>query len=209
MVRAESIPAGYSPGGHLARTGILAGAILGGALGLARGARALAWALLPAAWVFANFFEWTVHRFPMHRPLLPRIMFRNHAQSHHAAFTDQAMEMAEPRELGLVLMPWYTILMLFGAVSPVALGVGVAGGRRLAGIFYVGAISYFVMYETLHALYHVPPARLARIGLRPGGVFFRLRAHHAHHHIQRRMAHANFNVTFPLADAVLGTRESD
>ena len=34
-----------------------------------------------------------------------------------------------------------------------------------------------------------------------------LRRHHHHHHNAARMAKVNFNVTFPLADAVLGTYE--
>ena len=47
--------------------------------------------------VVANFLEWTVHRYPMHRPLQPRIMYRNHAQLHHMAFTDGNMPIARAR----------------------------------------------------------------------------------------------------------------
>lgn len=186
---------------------MLAIAILTGSLYVARGAHPAAWLLLPGVWLFANFFEWTVHRYPMHRPLFPRIMYRNHAQLHHLAFTEETMAMNEPRELSLVMMPWYTIALLFIAVSPVAAVAALFGGVPVAGIFYAGAISYFVLYEMLHALYHVPPEHLARYGLGPEGWFKRLRAHHTHHHTLRRMAHVNFNVTFPIADVVLGTRE--
>jgi Fatty acid hydroxylase superfamily len=157
--------------------------------------------------VFANFFEWTVHRFPMHRPLTPRMMYRNHAQIHHGAFTDDSMAMREPRELWLIMMPWYTIVLLLVAASPVAIVAAFLGGLPLAGIFYIGALTYFLFYETVHALYHVEPARLARFGIGPSGLFARMRAHHARHHALRRMAHVNFNVTVPLADIVFGTRE--
>ena len=106
------------------------------------------------------------------------------------------------------MMPWYTIMLLLVAVSPVAVVAALAGGLPLAGIFYAAAISYFLFYEVLHALYHVPPAALQRWGIgRPGSVFARLRAHHGHHHDPRRMSHANFNVTVPLADTILGTRD--
>ena len=209
MTRAENIPAGFVPGKQIAVTATLALVLMTAAALWARGARPAAWLLVPAFWVFANFFEWTVHRFPMHRPLVPRMMYRNHAQIHHGAFSDQTMTIDDPRELSLIMMPWYTIVMLLCAASPVAIIAAVIGGPPVAGIFYVAALSYFVFYEIVHALYHVPSAQLARLGIRAegGGLFARMRAHHARHHAPRRMAHVNFNVTIPLADVVLGTRE--
>ena len=203
----DKIPPRYSHRAQIARTATLAAGLLAIAIGVGRHARPAAWLLLPAIWVFANFFEWTVHRFPMHRALVPRIMYRNHAQIHHTAFTDEAMAIGEPRELWLIMMPWYTIVMLLVAASPVAIAFAVVGGLPMAGIFYVGALSYFLFYEALHAAYHLPAATLQRLGLSEGTLFARLRAHHAHHHTLKRMAHVNFNVTVPLADTVLGTRE--
>lgn len=205
--RAEQIPATFSPKAQIARTATLAVSLLAVSLWVARDASPRSWLLLPAFWLFANFFEWTVHRFPMHRPLQPRIMYRNHAQIHHGAFTDEDMPIENARELWLIMMPWYTIVMLLVGASPVAVLAALLGGLPLAGIFYVGALSYFMFYETLHALYHLPPATLARWGIGGHGIFARLRAHHARHHAMRRMAHVNFNVTIPLADVVLGTRE--
>jgi hypothetical protein len=193
--------------GHIARTLALAAGVVIAAVVIARPAPAVAWALVPAFWVFANFFEWAVHRFPMHRPLVPRMMFRNHSGVHHGAFGEDSMAISNARELSLIMMPWYTIVILLVAVSPVAVMAALAGGLPLAGIFYLAAITYFLFYETLHALYHVPPAVLHRWGIgRAGGVFARLRAHHGHHHDPRRMSHVNFNVTVPLADTVLRTR---
>jgi hypothetical protein len=207
MNRADKIPPGFSARLQIVRTATLAFVLLLVAVAVGRHASPWAWLLLPAFWLFANFFEWTVHRFPMHRPLSPRLMYRNHAQLHHVAFADGQMAIENARELWLIMMPWYTIVMLLVAASPVAIVAALVGGLPLAGIFYVGALSYFVFYETLHALYHLQPATLARVGLVPGGLFFRLQAHHAHHHELRRMAHVNFNVTIPLADTVFGTRE--
>jgi hypothetical protein len=203
----EKIPAGFSYRAQIARTATLAFGLLAIAFAIGRHASAQAWLALPAVWVFANFFEWTVHRFPMHRPLLPRIMYRNHAQIHHLAFEEDSMAIEEPRDLWLIMMPWYTIVMLLVAASPVAIVLALLGGLPLAGIFYVGALSYFVFYEAVHAFYHLPPETLARFGLGSHGLFSRMRAHHAHHHALRRMAHVNFNVTIPLADTVLRTRE--
>lgn len=207
MNRAESIPAGFVPAKHIARTAVIAAVVLTAAAIVAREARPAQWLLIPAFWLFANFFEWTVHRFPMHRPLVPRMMYRNHAGIHHGAFTDESMAMGDSRELWLIMMPWYTILLLLVASSPVAIVAALLGGLPLAGIFYIGALSYFLFYEIVHALYHVSPERLARFGVSEHGLFARMRAHHARHHAPRRMAHVNFNVTVPLADTFFRTRE--
>jgi sterol desaturase/sphingolipid hydroxylase (fatty acid hydroxylase superfamily) len=157
--------------------------------------------------VIANLIEWTVHRFPMHRPLPPRFMYKNHTLIHHLAFTDQNMPIVRPVELGLIMMPWYTILGLFGVTSPVLIAAGLVRGVGLSGVFLLMAVGCFLTYETLHALYHLPDATLDRAGIGRVGVFRRLQAHHRHHHVLARMSHVNFNVTFPLMDTLFGTRE--
>jgi len=207
FVRADHIRAGYSPWRHMALTLVLA--MLLGMLGLWLAARAQAadWLLLPAFLVIANFIEWMVHRHPMHRPLQPRIMYRNHAQLHHLAFTDGHMVIGKARELGLIMMPWYTMLGLFVVASPIMVVAGVLRGRGLSGVFLLGAVGYFLCYELLHALYHLPDATLDRAGIGRLRAFRRLQAHHRHHHILGRMAAVNFNVTFPLMDRLFGTLE--
>jgi hypothetical protein len=207
LMRAANIPADYSVKKHIATTAAIAGAILVGAVVLATSARPVDWLLLPTFWLVANFIEWAFHRYPMHRPLTPRLLYKNHAQLHHLAFTEETMPVAETRELNLVMMPWYTMIGLFVLASPVFIAAGLLRGWGMTGVFLIAAVIYFLAYETLHALYHLPLATLARAGLRPGGLFFRLRGHHAHHHTLRRMAHANFNVTVPLMDWLLRTRE--
>ena len=151
--------------------------------------------------------EWMVHRNPMHRPIAPRIMYRNHTMLHHIAFTDGNMDIKHPVELGLIMMPWYTMIGLFVVASPVMVLAGLWRGPGLAGVFLLGAVLYFLFYETLHALYHLPDATLDRLVLGRSGLFRAMQRHHAHHHVLRRMSAANFNVTVPLWDWVFGTRE--
>jgi Fatty acid hydroxylase len=207
FVRADHIAAGYSPWRHMALTLALATALATLGVALAVRARAGDWLLLPGFLVIANFLEWMVHRNPMHRPLRPRIMYRNHAQLHHLAFTDGRMVIGKTEELGLIMMPWYTMLGMFLIASPVMVIAGVLRGPGLAGVFLVGAVAYFLCYETLHALYHLPDATLDRAGIGRVRAFRRLQAHHRHHHILGRMAAVNFNVTFPLMDRLFGTLE--
>jgi hypothetical protein len=207
FVRADHIAAGYSPWRHMALTLALATALATLGLVLAARARFTDWLFLPGFWAIANFIEWMVHRNPMHRPLRPRIMYRNHAQLHHLAFTDGRMVIGKTDELGLIMMPWYTMLGLFAVASPVMVIAGVLRGPGLAGVFLLGAVAYFLCYETLHALYHLPDATLDRAGIGRVRAFRRLQAHHRHHHILGRMAAVNFNVTFPLMDRLFGTLE--
>ena len=95
------------------------------------------------------------------------------------------------------MMPWYTMLGLFAVASPIMALAGVLRGPGLAGVFLLGAVGYFLCYETLHALYHLPDATLDRAGIGRLRAFRRLQAHHRHHHILGRMAAVNFNVTVP------------
>ena len=207
FARAEHIPAGYSPWRHMALTLALATALAALGLALAARARATDWLGLPVFLVIANFIEWMVHRNPMHRPLRPRLLYKNHAQLHHLAFTDANMVIDRTVDLGLIMMPWYTMLGLFAVASPIMAIAGVLRGPGLAGVFLLGAVAYFLFYETLHALYHLPDATLDRAGIGRLRAFRRLQAHHRHHHILGRMAAVNFNVTVPLMDRLFGTLE--
>jgi sterol desaturase/sphingolipid hydroxylase (fatty acid hydroxylase superfamily) len=209
FVRAEHIVAGYSPWRHIALTLTIAGALTAAGVALATRARAVDWLLLPIFLVIANFLEWTVHRFPMHRPRPPRFMYGNHALAHHIAFTNRNMPIGPATELGLVMMPWYTMLGLFAVASPVMIVAGFLRGPGLSGVFLLGAVAYFLCYEVLHALYHLPDQTLNRALVGRFPPFRWLQAHHRHHHILSRMAHVNFNVTFPLMDRLLGTYERD
>ena len=207
FARAEHIPAGYSPWRHMALTLALATGLATLGLALASRARAADWLGLPVFLVIANFIEWMVHRNPMHRPLRPRLLYKNHAQLHHLAFTDANMVIDRTVDLGLIMMPWYTMLGLFAVASPIMALAGVLRGPGLAGVFLLGAVGYFLCYETLHALYHLPDATLDRAGIGRLRAFRRLQAHHRHHHILGRMAAVNFNVTVPLMDRLFGTLE--
>ena len=205
--RAAHIDAAYSPWRHMALTAAIAAGLAALGAALATRARPTDWLLAPIFFVIANFIEWMVHRNPMHRPIAPRIMYRNHTMLHHIAFTDGTMDIKHPVELGLIMMPWYTMIGLFVVASPVLVVAGLLRGVGLAGVFLLVAVAYFLMYETLHALYHLPAATLDRAGIGRLGAFRRLQAHHAHHHVLGRMARVNFNVTIPLMDRLLGTNE--
>ncbi len=204
--RSETLDPSFTLVGHLGRTLGIAALVSGGGLWLTWGESAWWWLALPGFWLVANVFEWATHRYPMHRPLVPRMMYRNHALIHHRAFAgDDQQEIEDVRELSLVMMPWFTILIVFAMASPVAMVAAVLGGPGLAGVFLVAATTYFLLYETIHTLHHLPQTQLESAGVAKWRWLAALRRHHHHHHRLENMAHTNFNVTAPLADRLLGT----
>lgn len=205
--RSGAIPPGYSAGRHIAQTLFLSAVILTGAGWLATRAQPVDWLLLPAFWLAGNFIEWAFHKGPMHRPTKARILYVNHTLIHHRAFHHNAMPVNNFREFGLILMPWYTMMLLLVLASPVALAAWAVRGPGAVGVFYLFAMSYFLFYEVLHGLYHTPESLQKKLGLWNNRTFKFLQRHHAHHHRLDRMSHVNFNVTVPLFDTIMGTRE--
>lgn len=203
--RERTVDRSFSIRAHLGRTLGISSAILALGIWLGSAEPALHWLAVPGFWVIANFFEWAIHRYPMHRPLQPRMLYRNHALVHHNGFAGEDQEIRDVTELSVVMMPWYTIILVFGMASPIAGLATVLGGQGLAGIFLVAAVSYFLLYELIHTLHHLPMTWLERSGLSSLGWLTSLRRHHHHHHRLDRMAHTNFNVTAPLADWAMGT----
>jgi len=207
--RARLLTPGWDVRRHLCTfVGLAAGSLAFGAW-LAREARPADLWIVPAYLVAANLSEYLVHRLLMHRPLWPRTLYRNHTLGHHRAFHHDSMEIASWRELDLVMMPWFSWLVFFTGVAPVvaATAWGIGGGA--AGVLVLTAVTSFMMYEGMHALYHLPVPLLTRLGLVDSRVFRFLYDHHRHHHRLKRMRWVNFNISMPFSDRVFGSQEAE
>ncbi len=154
-----------------------------------------------AAVILASFFEWTFHRYFMHRPVWRfEYSFRAHALVHHQTFkADHSYHVVDERDKETIPMAWWNGPVLIAlCMLPVvavawALGLwGLAAGALPAIIAYYGA------YEYMHWCMHLPKRRR----LERSWIFRRLNGHHLLHH---RYMHRNFNVVFPLADLLFGT----
>ena len=187
----------------------LAAAGLAAGVGLAIQARARDLWIVPAYLVAANVVEYLVHRLFMHRPLWPRRLYRGHTLGHHRAFHHDSMEVSSWRELQLVMMPKFTMLLFFTAMTPVVVFVHWTLGPGAAGLWALTAVATFVAYEVLHALYHLPLATLRRLGLSRSRAFNYLYRHHVHHHRLPRMRWANFNISLPLSDRLFRSLEDE
>ena len=151
--------------------------------------------------VYASFFEWTLHRYVMHRPVWNfRYAFQAHAVVHHQIFkADHTYHLQNDKDKETIPMAWWNgpVLILIG-MSPFTLFAWITGQWS----FLIGAITmfaaYYCFYEYIHWCMHLPKARRVE---KPQ-FFQRLNGHHVLHH---RYMHKNFNVVLPLADLCLGT----
>ncbi len=198
----SEIPRWYSGAAHFVGINLAGVAVIGACLvALER----LAWwhlALVPPFFAFANAFEWWVHRGPLHHPRRGlRRLYERHTRSHHVVFVDTAMAIRSMRELRLVLFPPWLFPLFLLMNAPLLLLLAWLGGLEVGLVFLASAVAYYLVYEWLHTLHHWP--RTSWIGRRRLVAW--LRRHHEAHHDPRRMIHGNWNVSFPLADVVLGT----
>jgi sterol desaturase/sphingolipid hydroxylase (fatty acid hydroxylase superfamily) len=103
----------------------------------------------------------------------------------------------------MVLFPPVMLVFFLGAVAtPLGAALFLLATPNVGLLYVATAMGYFLAYEWLHFCHHLsdtsPVARLP---------FLRaLREHHRVHHDPSRMTACNFNITFPICDAIFGTR---
>ena len=201
--RDHDIPSGYQGRLHLLFTFVGGLAMLALCVAQPREVQPLEWLTVPLALLYANAVEYLGHRYAMHR-LLPGLglVYKRHAGQHHRFFNQQAMSIDDLRDLRAVLFPPLLVLFFFGLFAfPVWLLLSWLASANVAWLFTAAGLGYFLNYEVLHLAYHLPEDHwLARRTL-----VRRLRWLHRVHHDPRRMAHNNFNITYPLADWLCGT----
>jgi len=150
---------------------------------------------------FASFFEWTLHRFVMHKPVGPfDYPFRAHAIVHHQTFkADHTYHLVNPQDKKTIPMAWWNgPLLIVVATLPVFILTVIYGRLELAFGTLAAFTVYYAAYEYIHWCMHLPKARRVE----RSWIFHRLNGHHLLHH---RYMHKNFNVVMPFADLCLGT----
>ena len=107
------------------------------------------------------------------------------------------MAIRSARELRLVLFPPFVFPLFVLLNAPLLVLLAWLGGRDAGLVFMASAVTYYLIYEGLHTLHHLPGRRR--------GVTGWMQRHHARHHDPTRMREGNWNVSFPLWDVVLRT----
>ena len=205
--RAQVVPPRYSGALHVALVLAGAGGGLATALALAA-ANGASWGdawIVPLTVIVANVVEYLAHRGPMHhRRRGLQALHARHSGRHHRFFVAEAMPLEAPRALHAVLFP-PALLLFFGAIAT-GLGalVALVLPAAVAELFVASALGYYLLYELLHFLYHVPPHWSAA----RWPVVRTLARLHRRHHDPRCMQHVNFNLVFPLCDRLAGTLDA-
>ncbi|MBI2627621.1 fatty acid hydroxylase [Candidatus Nomurabacteria bacterium] len=156
-----------------------------------------------------SFFEWTLHRYVMHKPVKIfgftfTYAFEAHAKIHHREYGSERnyhLIDENKQDKQKIPMAWWNgpVLIMVCQYPFLVTCLLVSNWWLLLGSITAG-IAYYSMYEYLHWCMHLPKSpsrRVERIG-----IFFRLNGHHLLHH---RYMHRNFNVVLPLADWCLHT----
>jgi len=197
-----TVPRWYSAGIHLAvPTSIGLGVMIAAAIGLVH-VRLVEWLTIPATLFAAFALEWRAHKSILHKRLPGlSLLYERHELAHHVIYTDEAMEMRDRRELFLILMPAYAIVLVFLMVVPFALLLRSVASENAARLMVATSMYFFLTYEWLHMAYHLP--RTTRIGR--NRVIGALRELHRRHHDPRLMRRWNFNVTVPVFDWIHGS----
>jgi hypothetical protein len=196
----------YSGRVHFAFTNVVLLGLIAGLLARLHGVRPWEWALVPSGFLFANLIEYIAHRYPLHRPYrFSKFIYKAHGIAHHRFFTaesEDAMTTQHHRDYFVVLFgPVSQAIMIFCIGVPASLIAGLLMGRNAGLLFMATSVAYFLTYEWLHLIYHLPSSNL--LTKLPG--MRALRRHHTAHHDLKLMTKWNFNITFPIFDAILGT----
>lgn len=193
----------YSPFLHVAIPPLWGGSVIAVCVFLVDNLRLVELLVIPAMLVFANAFEWRIHRNALHkRFFLMPALYDRHTPIHHRVYIHDDMELRDWRELALILIPPWAGVPLFVALLPIAAALWFAFAPNVALLFMATCMFYVVTYELLHMSYHLP--RTSLVGRNP--VIRALARHHSIHHDPRFMQRWNMNVTVPLWDIVRRTR---
>lgn len=204
----QRIPAWYHPIAHFALNVGIALALVAGIAwyGTYQHFRTGAWVTLPLALIFANFVEWVFHRFPMHKRqrFLDRF-FRHHTLMHHRYFDDIDTDVTDKKELYFVLTTAHANAVAVAILAIVFFGMRGLFGVDVAVIASLTFLGYAIALEVLHTAFHLPE-RWQKFWPMRTRLVRALRRHHIAHHDPRQMNRYNFNIVFPFADVLLGTK---
>ena len=129
--------------------------------------------------VFSLFgFEWFVHKNILHHPrFLLKSLYEKHEIAHHSMYSHQNMSLNSLRELYFILMPTYAIFIVFGLLVPIVFLIGWLISLNSALIILSTSMVFFLMYEWLHLLYHLPKSKFT-----DNVILNKLRVLHTLHH---------------------------
>lgn len=164
------------------------------------------WLLVVPVFVFSNLFEWWIHKNVMHRLVdvwALRAIYDRHTRQHHQYFTDKIMTVDSNREFRIIFFPWRALFTFMALGAPFALLLSALVNPNAGYILMITIVGQYLIYETFHYCCHTHENWFVR-----NMPFVNtIRRHHtAHHNFGIMMSH-NMNLTFPIADWIMGTSD--
>ena len=165
-----------------------------------------AWLTIIPVAIAGNFVEWTMHKYVMHRLVdvfALRAIYDRHTRQHHQYFTDTDYTIETVKEHRIVFFPLRVLIVLgvFGLL--ISYCAAKAINTNVGYIVYITMVSPYLSYETFHYCCHIQENWFVR----NVPLVNTIRRHHAAHHNLGIMMHKNMNLTFPLADWIMGTSD--
>jgi hypothetical protein len=164
------------------------------------------WALAIPVFLAGNLIEWAMHTYVMHRRIdvfALRAIYERHTREHHQYFTDNDITIDTTREFRIVFFPWRVLTVL--GVAGTTLGYITAQliNPNAGYIVFMTMVGQYLIYETFHYCCHVHDNWFVR-----NMPFINtIRRHHTAHHNMGIMMKYNMNLTFPIADWLMGTSD--
>jgi hypothetical protein len=165
------------------------------------------WMVFPLTMLMVNFAEYYAHRWLGHKKTkYGKLFYSRHTGDHHSFFLEHSMNYETVQDWRVVLFPLYLIFaFLLGLILPVGFVLSEVVSMNVAYIYAAAGISGYLFYEVMHFSYHIPRGHWAEklFLVIPG--WTALRHLHVLHHKRDKMGEANFNITLPIFDFLLGS----
>jgi Fatty acid hydroxylase len=162
--------------------------------------------IIPVIFIGANFFEWLLHRYVMHRPWKNRALraiYDRHTLMHHQFFTDEEMRFADSNDFRVTFFPPYALVTFLFMSIPISLVMGWLFTPNVGWLVMATTTTMYMLYEFMHACCHVEENAFVRYM----PFVNTIRRHHTAHHNQSIMMERNMNLTFPIMDWLFKTSD--
>jgi hypothetical protein len=166
------------------------------------------WLLVIPVALFGNWVEWAAHRYVLHYPVKGlEMIYKRHCGVHHQFFTHHDLTYKGHKEWRALLFPPFAPVGFVLAAVPPALALGALISANAGYIVVFTMAAYYLAYEGLHTLSHLDDRRHPYLKYIP--LINTVRRMHVIHHAPGFMQTRNFNLTFPICDALFGTSDLD
>lgn len=164
------------------------------------------WFLIIPVFLAGNLVEWAMHTYVMHKRInvfALRAIYERHTREHHQYFTDNDATIDTVREFRIVFFPWRVLATLGISGSILGYVTALIFNPNAGYIVFMTMVGHYLIYETFHYCCHVHDNAFVR-----NMPFVNtIRRHHTSHHNQGIMMKYNMNLTFPIADWLMGTSD--